>query len=289
MPGYRAILIAAVFVLAMAGSATAQSPIVFPAGPVPFAASAARQTILFRPAAGSGPWSAVVLLPTCGGVSESVYDWARRLTEAGRLALIVDSNSPRGVGNNCQGAASLVTQRHVAEDAAAALAYLRGLPMAKPDRLAVVGFSWGAMAAAKMSGADFQARLTPALAGLRAIVAFYPGCGTAQVNAPLHVVESYAWGGAVAIPLLLALGAKDDDTPAHFCTDRADRLRSSGQPVSYKVYADATHAFDGRQFGTAGRTVPLGGNRGTTIYRYNPSVTEAAAADLRDFLAAHLD
>lgn len=275
--------------LTLPGDSGAQSPVSFPTGPVAFAPSAAPQTVLFQPLRGAGPWSAVVLLPSCGGVSSALYDWAKRLTDWGWLALILDSNTPRRVTNNCQGAHSPVTQRHIAEDTAAALAYLRSLPMAKADRLAVVGFSWGAMVGAKLSGGPYQAGLAPPTSGLRAIAAFYPGCGTSNTNAPPHVVASYEWGGKVVTPLMLFLGAKDDDTPPGFCTDRADRARSLGQPVTYRVYPDAAHAFDVSVFGTQGRQVKLSGNRGTSVYRYSPAATEAAEADLRAFLGQYLD
>jgi dienelactone hydrolase len=274
-----------------AAGAAAESPVVFPAGPVAFARDGVGGTVLFRPGpeAGGGPWSAVVLLPSCTGVTAALYDWAQRLVRAGRLALILDSNTPRGVTNNCRGADSAVSQLMIANDTAAALAWLRSLPAVRPDRLAVVGFSWGAMAAAKMSVVGLQQRTRPPIAGLRAVAAFYPGCGTSEPDAPPRVRESYDWGGDVTTPLMLFLGANDDDSPPGFCTQRAERARASGQPVSYRVYENTTHAFDSPQLGTQGMRVRLGSNRGTAIYRYNPATTEVAAAELLAFLAQHLD
>jgi dienelactone hydrolase len=276
--------------IALANGAAAQSPVRFPSGPVPYRQVAAPGTILFQPDAGKGPWSVVVLLPTCAGVNAATYDWAGRLVRAGRMALVLDSYTPRNVQNNCQGGAdTAVTQRHMADDTAAALAWLRTLPMVKPDRFAVVGFSFGAMAAAKLSVGSLQRRLTPPIVGLRAVAAFYPGCGTSQPFAPANVTEFYDWGGDVTTPLTLFLGAKDDETPPRFCIDKADRARSRGQPVSYKVYEDTTHAFDFATLGSREFRKPLGGNRGTATYRYNQASTEASAAALLAFLAGYLD
>src|SRR5438105_11816633 len=42
-------------------------------------------------------WPVVVLLPTCSGVNSATYDWAGRLVRAGRMALILDSYTPRKV------------------------------------------------------------------------------------------------------------------------------------------------------------------------------------------------
>jgi dienelactone hydrolase len=101
--------------------------------------------------------------------------------------------------------------------------------------------------------------------------------------------EFYDWGGDVTTPLMLFLGAKDDESPPRFCTDKADRARSRGQPVSYKVYEDTTHAFDYATLGNREFRRPLGGNRGTATYRYNQASTEASAAALLAFLAGYLD
>ncbi|HEV3492348.1 MAG TPA: dienelactone hydrolase family protein, partial [Reyranella sp.] len=178
--------------IALANGAAAQSPVRFPNGLVPYLQVAAPGTILFQPDGGKGPWSVVVLLPTCAGVNAATYDWAGRLVRAGRMALVLDSYTPRNVQNNCQGGAdTAVTQRHMADDTAAALAWLRTLPMVKPDRFAVVGFSFGAMAAAKLSVGSLQRRLTPPIVGLRAVAAFYPGCGTSQPFASANVTEFY--------------------------------------------------------------------------------------------------
>jgi len=50
---------------------------------------------LFRPE-GTGPFSAVVVLHGCGGVTPNAYVWARRLKDWGYAALVIDSFKPRG-------------------------------------------------------------------------------------------------------------------------------------------------------------------------------------------------
>jgi dienelactone hydrolase len=269
--------------------AAAQSSPVIPVGPAPFArGNAVPPTILFKPEVGTGPWSVVVLLPTCGGVNIVTFDWAERLLRAGRMALILDSYTPRNVQDNCQADAP-VTQQMMADDTAAMIAWARTLPMVKPDRFAVVGFSWGAMAAAKLSVGRLQGRLKPPITGLRAVASFYPGCGRAEAFLPARVLDEYEWGGDVTTPLMLFLGAKDDETPARFCIDKAEHARSRGQPVTYKVYENTTHAFDYRMLGSRELRKTLSGNRGTAVYRYNPAATEDSARELLAFLATHLD
>jgi hypothetical protein len=103
-------------------SALRQGPLAFPTEPE----QRHEGSVLRRPA-GDGPFPAVVLLPTCAGVGGHVHQWAGRLTTAGYATLVVDSLTPRGVRNNCQGAAAPVTLDDVAADASAALAHLRAL------------------------------------------------------------------------------------------------------------------------------------------------------------------
>src|SRR3954469_10214564 len=99
----KLICLAFVVVLAAGAAAThAQSPLNFPAEAVSFGRPGnLKQTILFRPLEGEGPFPAVVLVPACGGAGDHIYDWAERLTRAGYVVLIVDSLTPRGVSDNC--------------------------------------------------------------------------------------------------------------------------------------------------------------------------------------------
>src|SRR4051812_32054228 len=79
-------------------------------------------TSLYRPD-GPGPFPAVVILPTCGGVANHLYDWAQRLKAEGYVALVVNNLTPRNVRMNCDN--WTVTVDDVASDALAARAYLR--------------------------------------------------------------------------------------------------------------------------------------------------------------------
>ena len=50
---------------------------------------------LYRPA-GAGPFPAIVLAHTCGGVGEHTEMWARRLVGWGYVVVVPDSFGPRG-------------------------------------------------------------------------------------------------------------------------------------------------------------------------------------------------
>jgi dienelactone hydrolase len=122
-----------------------------------------------------------------------------------------------------------------APDVAASLAYLRTLPFVDAERIAVMGWSHGAWTAL-----DFLATASPAdLAGLRAVVAFYPYCGLAS---------RARWNGLPAdVPLLMLLAGRDSIVSPGACLGLAEAQARRGQPVTTQLYAEAGHAFDWRE------------------------------------------
>lgn len=243
------------------------------------------QARLDKPA-GSGPFPAVVLLHSCAGVksSPSLFDWASRLTAEGYVALVVDSNEPRGVTNNCipiPGRPSAVSVADVAADAFAALAHLRRLPFVDGDRVGVMGFSYGAMAALRTASASY------ARGGrFRAAVAFYPQC-TGDHPIPYVRENLNNLYNDIVTPLLILMGELDDETPPSTCVPMAEKLRKAGKPVAWKVYPGTTHAFDVAAFGLQ-PFISHAGIRGTFVYKYNPEATEDAAREVRALFARHL-
>jgi hypothetical protein len=91
---------------------------------------------------GNGPFPAVVLLHTCGGLRPHVYtDWTNYLTAFGYVTLSVDSFGPRGI-TRCP--TPLVRdRRELSRDAYGALEYLASLPFIDKERVGVMGFSLG--------------------------------------------------------------------------------------------------------------------------------------------------
>ena len=92
---------------------------------------------------GEGPFPAVVLLHTCGGLRPHIGRWQDYLTGLGYAALAVDSYGPRGVSSCTQLPGGKIAQ---AEDALGALEHLANLPSIDATRVGVMGFSTGAIA-----------------------------------------------------------------------------------------------------------------------------------------------
>ena len=268
----------------LAGCATTAplpaSPLKFPAEAVTFTRpNPLRQTMLFRPQQGTGPFPAVVLEHTCGGVAGHLYDWAMRFTRNGYVVMIIDSLTPRGLSDNCLPAhEATVSVDDVNGDIAAAFAHLRSLPIVKADALGLVGFSFGAIASVKLAGAAYQARVPGGVPGLRAIALLYGDC----INGPTDAAhqQTYAWANDFVVPVYAFLGGIDNEALAERCVASAERLKARGLDVRYKVYADTTHGFDQQGFGTEGRNV-YHGTRGPFFYRYNPQATEDAWGEIK--------
>lgn len=55
---------------------------------------------IFKPA-GAGPFPAVVLHHSCGGIRTEIRDWARLALDRGYVVFVLDSLGPRGLKTNC--------------------------------------------------------------------------------------------------------------------------------------------------------------------------------------------
>src|SRR5262249_10827622 len=99
---------------------------------------------LFPPGA-SGRRPPLVLFPPCGGVGADLRYWAEEALNRGFVVLVLDSLGPRNVKTLCAGPTPVNLVRG-AKDALDVSAYLASLDFVDPNRIALMGFSWGAMA-----------------------------------------------------------------------------------------------------------------------------------------------
>lgn len=227
----RAVAVAA---LIAAGCAVASPP--FPISPEP--GTVFRE---LRAPAGTGPFPAVVLLHTCAGVYPHVFTWADWFRDHGYAAVVLDSFTPRGVRAVCGNWSVRIDQ--VAGDAVAALDALRRRPDIDGNRIAVIGFSYGASAALRVASPRYHG----AAPGFRAAVSVYPVCVSPRSDWPADAQErSTNLYGDVDTPLLVLMGEADTDTPnvAANCATAVEQLRRAGRSVDIKLYPGAWHAFD---------------------------------------------
>lgn len=180
---------------------------------------------LYRPP-GDGPFPAIVLLHPCSGrlPVEVERNDARRYTALGYAVLAVDSFGARGIADGCTGGGASVDG---VMDAYGALLHLATLPVIDPDRIAVVGYSFGATIALSAVEFDGPERLFDRQ--FSAAIAYYPSCPDKL---------------AVRAPTLILAGALDDWAPIRFCQRMMARRSGLGAALKLVVYPDAQHAFN---------------------------------------------
>jgi dienelactone hydrolase len=185
---------------------------------------------------GPGPFPAVVLLHGCHGVSASTRDWAGWFRAHGYVALVVDSWTPRGIGDGCiPGPDVSSTERF--DDAVGALRWLHARPYVDRRRVGVMGWSnGGVFAVSVINGPSLErarARgVTLPEPGFAASVAMYPGGCYSLVDE------------RVVRPLLLLIGDADDWTLASECDRMVTAMRGRGADATIVRYRGAVHYFD---------------------------------------------
>ena len=231
---------------------------------------------------GAGPFPAVVLSHTCGPLRQHVFEWAQRFLAAGHAVLVVDHLGPRGAATNCW-PNSRVTVTEYAQDAVAALRHLRSMAIVDGKRIVLMGFSYGGMAGLRASSKGFREKYL-AGEGFAAIVSFYPWCN--QQAGPTHQDSQWNFYDDTTTPLLVLLGADDDNCDPRSCIDKAKENAAKGMPVEYKVFPGTTHLFDNSLLADKPFVFQRGGQ--TITHRYNSESVEAAWRLTLDFLGRHV-
>lgn len=232
---------------------------------------------LYRPP-GAGPFPAVVALHGCGGlltksgaVVSRESDWAQRLVAAGYVVLFADSFTARGFRQICtvHNEDRTISPRNRADDARAAAEWLGQQSYVDKARIALMGWSHGAMSVLWTVRPDFLG--TPPL--FKAAIAFYPGCRA--------VLKLKVWHPSV--PLSLLIGADDDWTEPGPCKELAER-----EGFRFVAYPGAYHGFDAPHSPVRVRK-NLGAVRsGQAHVGTNPVAREAAIAEVMATLATSL-
>lgn len=274
-------MLACVATLAPAQQPTA-SDLKFPEQVAALAGGERPQMALFKPE-GAGPFPALVLLHQCGGLgasrrpNDSMLGWAREAVARGYVALLVDSLGPRGIESVCFGPKGGVHFPRGVKDALQAAEHLQKFAFVDKKRIALAGYSWGAMVGVLASSARWSANAVP---GTRfaAAVAFYPGCFTIR---PPTVAAYEIVQPDIDRPLLVLMGQLDTETPADECVAKLGAAKAAGAPVEWHVYPQATHCWDCRQLDGFAKT----DLRGTSVtYRYSMEYTADSLQRMFQFL-----
>ncbi|MCA1323744.1 dienelactone hydrolase family protein [Herbaspirillum sp. alder98] len=191
---------------------------------------------LSMPANAQGRVPAMVISHGSNGVSKKLFErWAKVFNDMGIAAFVVDSFAPRGVNGTMEDQTSLSPAVNDV-DALFALKLLATDPRIDARRIGMIGFSRGGTVALEMAMESFRRGVIDDDLRFAALIAFYPGCSQIWWEVPAPALT-----GA---PLMLALGEKDDYTPARLCLNFVPRMQHAGQAVEVHVYPDSYHDFD---------------------------------------------
>lgn len=225
--------------------------------------------VLGRPD-GAGPFRAVVMLPTCLGLSPTMHqDWARVFAAAGYVSIALEHNRPRGMKHCMSNGPKGRPWASWIGDAYAALEYLSKMPEVDISRVAVVGFSMGGITLGKYMAEDIK---TPGGHRFKAMASVYAHCnGDKRPGGdPVEGTPRVPWlvlnGGMERIELKGSCGAlKGRDN------------------ITVELIDGAYHGWDVRRL-TTPHEDPVG-----NVMLYNEAATKKSHAIVLDFLARHLN
>lgn len=237
---------------------------------------------LLRPAS-DAPAPTVLLLHGCSGpltskgqIASRERAWMNLFVSKGYVALLLDSFNPRGFSSICtNGQRPLTAEKDRPYDAYAALGWLRAQPFVDGGRVAIMGWSHGAMTTLATISDAMIKEIGWTQPGFLAAVAFYPGC--IELNKTKYVNKA---------PLLMQLGEKDDWTPAKNCVAMAKTAAGRGAaPIELDVYPGAYHAFDNPTGKVSVRNANSGGGDRQVHVGADPEARAKAIPRTADWMA----
>lgn len=182
------------------------------------------------------PVPAVVLLHGAGGVlAPRGPTYARQLTAMGVAALVVDAFAARrDMATGFVQRLVHITEAMLIADAYAALAWLESRPEVDGDRVAVVGFSYGGMAAVLSAYAQVAEAYAPDGRRFAAHAGLYAPC-----------LARFEDDRATGAPVIMLFGGRDAIVDESRCRAVARELERGGADVEIVVYPEAYHQWDG--------------------------------------------
>jgi dienelactone hydrolase len=179
---------------------------------------------------------AVVMLHGSGGVlAAREMTYARQLAAMGVAALVVDAfASRRDRGTGFTDRLLNITETMMMADAYAGLKWLAARAEIDPQRVALLGFSYGGMVSVYAAYEQVARAFAPPDLRFAGHAGYYAPC-----------IAQFEDRRATGRPVLILLGGEDElITPAR-CETAAEELRSGGSRAEVIVYPGAYHQWDG--------------------------------------------
>jgi dienelactone hydrolase len=167
----------------------------------------------------------ITLHPSMGFVPEHHFEYFNNL---GIAILDIQTFKSRGIEKQWH---YEVSEEAATIDAYAALDKISKDPRIDKNKIAVMGFSYGAMAVINTHQKFFIDIIKPKNRFM-AHISYYPLC---YLHKSIKTTEA---------PLYIFIGEKDRLTPYEFCEDYAKKIIENNGNVVLEVFPEATHRFD---------------------------------------------
>jgi dienelactone hydrolase len=186
------------------------------------------------PKGGTDRLPAVILVHGASGILPALVDlWVPTINSLGIATFVIDVYSGRDIHNNPAEQASLSSLAMMV-DAYNTLAMLAKHDRIDPQRVAIMGFSKGSVAALYSSNERFRKAYAPADLEFAAHIGMYSVCNTTYRD------DDKVTGK----PIRLFHGIADDWVPVEPCRQYVARLKNASADVVLTEYPDATHGYD---------------------------------------------
>lgn len=193
--------------------------------------------LFLPPSAGGGQRvPAMVILPGgAGAIPGREYDTADAMVRQGMAVLVIDYFKPRGISDEMPYPVKVMgaSEFDAVADAYAALKALNQHPAIDGQRIGLLGFSKGGIAARMSMDERIRAKLAPQVPPFHLHVDFYGPC---YVELPTRKTT-----GA---PLVSFRAGEDASNDLVACAQQEAALRKAGSPVSTIIYAKAGHDWE---------------------------------------------
>jgi carboxymethylenebutenolidase len=191
----------------------------------------AMEATLYKPA-GAGPFPAVLVLHTSGGLRPADHAYASKLADEGYVALVPDFFTPYGLSEGNRQQTFTTHAQAIYADFVAAIGMLKKMREVQADRIGAVGFSNG----------GYWALLLAARGEIQAGVSYYGAVNGAGTDNSLEAFRSAFT--ANSSPVLVLHGAMDSVVAPRHAETLKSVLMNVKAPHEFHMYGAAGHSYD---------------------------------------------
>jgi carboxymethylenebutenolidase len=181
---------------------------------------------------GPGPYPAILLLHTSGGLQSGDLEYAKRLIVEGYVVLVPAFLEAYGIRPQTRQAAFTTYAQSIYADLRASLEMLRGAEKVNGKKLGAIGFSNGA----------FFALWLAATGDVQAAVSYYGAINGAGTDNSLSRFRNSFSHTSSAV--LILHGASDSTVRVSYAIELEEILTAAGSPHEFYQYPGAEHRFD---------------------------------------------